>query len=846
LELELVINEIWERLNADTNLSDMVSDIAVGDSGLKVVSDALSTEISDRQSAIKFISDALSTEISDRQSDIKYVSDSLLTVSDALSTEISDRASAIKFISDALSTEVSDRASAIKFLSDQILTVSDALSTEVSDRASAISFISDALSDTESEQKVISDALSDVVSDLVVVSDSLSDTESEQKVISDALSDLVYTGNIGGSDTQVQYNNGGVHGGDSTFTFNDSTKLVSAQDLALTGYIDIAEISEPATPAADTLRLYTEDIQGFSFVKYLDSGGMKREVLRDSMILVYNNTGSTILANRVVYASGSFNNFPTVALAKSNAAATMPAIGVTIESIADTSYGRVMQVGLLENIDTSALSVGDILYVHDTVAGLVRITAPTTPALTQEIGTVLVDNASTGAIQIIARGLTGDEYGTAQNSFLIGGGTAGSKTLTFNAATDGSIIWDETKFDFGANNIAAAGLTVTDAVTISSNSVVCQPAVDAAAFFDIKNQAGSSLLTINSSTGNMGYGTGVASDKITVGGTIHTTGYSITSATHPSSSVLFLSAAGTKTFDADADFTYVAATNTLTIPDAGYITSASDTDSVQIDATGNVILTQNLGIGVSPPTERVHIKETADDAQFLLETTDAGKGAIVYFNQPDNSWSFGVASDGKYRVRDQTAGVQVMQIEPGAPVNSMQIKSTGYVGFSESNPRAFMEISATNPYFNLHNTTHEDTDGGQECIIDFYGEHSTPPGNEDLTIRFRGDHDGTGTDNASKLRIYTNTTGGTLTEAMRLDSSQLATFAVGTMFNNSVDSAAVANEVTLGGYEIAAGQRALAISQEYDAIVEVDETKFSHKLPVRINGATYYIMLTAT
>lgn len=246
------------------------------------------------------------------------------------------------------------------------------------------------------------------------------------------------------------------------------TNSPTLTNMSLTGFLDMAEITAPPPPATDTLRLYTEDIQGFSFYKYLDSGGMKRQLLRDSMILVYNNTGSPIVANRVVYATGSFNNFPTVALAKSSSTATMPAIGVTIEDIANGAYGRVMQVGLLENINTSALAVGNILYVHDTVAGLVRITPPTTPALTQEIGTVLVDNATTGAIQIIARGLTGDEYGTAQNSFSIGDGTAGDKTLTFNAAADGSIVWDGTQFDYGVYTISATtGKFGTFSATVS-------------------------------------------------------------------------------------------------------------------------------------------------------------------------------------------------------------------------------------------------------------------------------------------------------------------------------------------------------------------------------------------
>ena len=65
-------------------------------------------------------------------------------------------------------------------------------------------------------------------------------------------------------------------------------------------------------------------------------------------------------------------------------------------------------------------------------------------------------------------------------------------------------------------------------------------------------------------------------------------------------------------------------------------------------------------------------------------------------------------------------------------------------------------------------------------------------------------------------------------------------------FSGSLDSAAVADEVSIGGYEIGAGNRVLAISQETVVAAEVDETKFSNKLQCRINGATYYIMLTAT
>ncbi len=66
------------------------------------------------------------------------------------------------------------------------------------------------------------------------------------------------------------------------------------------------------------------------------------------------------------------------------------------------------------------------------------------------------------------------------------------------------------------------------------------------------------------------------------------------------------------------------------------------------------------------------------------------------------------------------------------------------------------------------------------------------------------------------------------------------------MFDQDVDSAAVADQVSISGYDLGVNERALAISQECAVAVEVDETKFSHKMPIRINGATYFMMLTAT
>jgi len=251
--------------------------------------------------------------------------------------------------------------------------------------------------------------------------------------------------------------------------YTEATKNVDlgAYNLTTTGmgqfqWVDKLEnLTQIGTPPADTLRLYVEDIHGFSFYKFIDSTGMKRALVRDNVILVKNVRGTTIAANRIVYATGSEDNVPTVNLAKADNLSTMPAIGVTIESIANGSFGRVMQVGLLENINTDSLTEGDILYVSDETAGVPKTTQPLTPNLTQEIGTVLVKSATVGAIQIVARGPKGNEFGTIQNTFQIGNGSDTNVTLTFNGGD--TLMWnnDTQRFEFGNSlSLGAFNLTI--------------------------------------------------------------------------------------------------------------------------------------------------------------------------------------------------------------------------------------------------------------------------------------------------------------------------------------------------------------------------------------------------
>ena len=116
---------------------------------------------------------------------------------------------------------------------------------------------------------------------------------------------------------------------------------------------------------------------------------MVRTLVRDSVFVTKNVSGSTIGIGKAVCASGSSGNVPTITLAKADDTSTMPAIGITTEAIADGAFGRVMQVGLLEHINTDAFAEGDVVFVSDTAAGDLTTTIPLVPHLRQEIGAVL-------------------------------------------------------------------------------------------------------------------------------------------------------------------------------------------------------------------------------------------------------------------------------------------------------------------------------------------------------------------------------------------------------------------------------------------------------------------------
>lgn len=152
---------------------------------------------------------------------------------------------------------------------------------------------------------------------------------------------------------------------------------------------------------------FEESFGGLSKGGFLNAGMLfgsipAREVVR-------NTTGSTLAKGAAVRVSGDSSGTTLVALADSDADATMPAIGILEDAILNNANGMAIKVGRLDGLDTSAWAVGTVLYVSGTAGGLTS-TAPSSRV--QPVAVVVVQHASTGAIEIFA----GHTQGTASGS----------------------------------------------------------------------------------------------------------------------------------------------------------------------------------------------------------------------------------------------------------------------------------------------------------------------------------------------------------------------------------------------------------------------------------------------
>lgn len=149
-----------------------------------------------------------------------------------------------------------------------------------------------------------------------------------------------------------------------------------------------------------------------SGLRLSDLQGVDQELeeLVDTLtVQVRNETGSTISQNAAVHISGANSDGDTlVVLAEADVSGSMPALGVALADIETDEFGRVVLMGVIEDValPSSTFAVGDELYVS-TTAGALTKTAPTGSDTAQRMGFVTKTGTDDGQAFIVSPSIEG-------------------------------------------------------------------------------------------------------------------------------------------------------------------------------------------------------------------------------------------------------------------------------------------------------------------------------------------------------------------------------------------------------------------------------------------------------
>lgn len=130
----------------------------------------------------------------------------------------------------------------------------------------------------------------------------------------------------------------------------------------------------------------------------LKGGNVDLQIGQESVVRVYNGTGSTLTDGQVVYITGSQGQRLTVGLADADLeASSSVTIGVVTESITNATEGFITTHGMVNGLNTLGLTEGAAIWLSST-AGQFTTTKPSAPVHGVLIGYVVRAHATSGSI----------------------------------------------------------------------------------------------------------------------------------------------------------------------------------------------------------------------------------------------------------------------------------------------------------------------------------------------------------------------------------------------------------------------------------------------------------------
>ena len=179
---------------------------------------------------------------------------------------------------------------------------------------------------------------------------------------------------------------------------------------------------------------------------YNDESDITLQIGQEDYIRVYNDTGSTISNGTPVYLTGESGATPTVAVSRADGTfAQSQAAGIATHDIEDSSVGYITTRGLIADVDTSHLTVGQPVHVAIGASGGTQTASPTYPNFPTEVGICLI-SGSNGCIYVSI-------YHESFETMRVEGNVHFDADLT----VDGDLTVNGTQTVTNSNNISLSG-----------------------------------------------------------------------------------------------------------------------------------------------------------------------------------------------------------------------------------------------------------------------------------------------------------------------------------------------------------------------------------------------------
>lgn len=263
-----------------------------------------------------------------------------------------------------------------------------------------------------------------------------------------------------GHTLQTVTDNGAVT--DNEVTINANFSAVSG---SLSG-IDFTPLAEANYPPHQEGRIFF-DAENHTISMYGEEPDISLQIGQEQHLRIRNTNSYTLKNGSGVYLTGSQGTHPTVDYAIASGENTSHVVGLATHDIEPNSFGYITTYGIVRNVDTSAFSDGDELYLSAENSGVLVNTSPIAPNYRSTIGHVIRSHPTNGTILVANEGvkLGGGDAKTLGNIGVSGIAFFEGVTPDGNAG----ILASDANFYYDSGNdrlhIGAGGIRFNDGTT---------------------------------------------------------------------------------------------------------------------------------------------------------------------------------------------------------------------------------------------------------------------------------------------------------------------------------------------------------------------------------------------